>query len=263
MTTEEQAFYTAHSGGYQSQAHTRGPWSVDHQHAGPPCALLARAIEQTLPADTPMHVARLTFEILRPVPIAQLQVETSDVHSGRKLRVTEATLYSDSAKPLIRARAVVMACSEVDTPPEPDHFETPAAPDQSPPFEFDFFAADQGYHKAMEMRMAQAASATNSVAMWVRMRLPLVAGEAPTPLQRVVVAADSGNGVSCTLDVTRYTFINPDLTVYLHRAARGEWVCLQAQTLTQTHGVGLADTRLYDSEGAIGRSDQSLIIQRR
>ncbi len=86
------------------------------------------------------------------------------------------------------------------------------------------------------------------------MRQPLVAGEEPSPLQRVLVAADSGNGVSATLDWGRYLFINVDLTVHLHRPLDGEWVCLDAITIPEPGGAGIADTALYDGRGPIGRA---------
>ena len=101
------------------------------------------------------------------------------------------------------------------------------------------------------------------VALWMPMRYPLLAGQAPSPLQRVMIAADSGNGVSQVLDPRRFTFVNPDLTVYLHRPPAGEWVCLDARTIPQAHGIGLADTRLLDEQGPIGRSAQSLLIDAR
>jgi hypothetical protein len=99
--------------------------------------------------------------------------------------------------------------------------------------------------------------------VWMRMRHPLVAGEQPTPLQRVLTAADSGNGVSATLDLGRYIFINVDLTVHLHRRPVGEWVCLEAITLPEPNGVGLADTGLHDERGPLGRALQTLLVRER
>ena len=99
--------------------------------------------------------------------------------------------------------------------------------------------------------------------VWMRMRQPLVAGENPSPLQRVLVAADSGNGVSATLDWSRYLFINVDLSVHLHRLPVGEWVCLDAVTLPESHGVGLADTALFDERGPLGRALQTLLVRER
>jgi hypothetical protein len=99
--------------------------------------------------------------------------------------------------------------------------------------------------------------------VWMRMGLPLIPGEEPTPLQRVLAAADSGNGVSAALDWTKYLFINVDLSVHLHRMPEGEWVCLDAVTLPEPNGVGMADTRLFDERGAIGRAVQTLLVAER
>jgi hypothetical protein len=97
--------------------------------------------------------------------------------------------------------------------------------------------------------------------VWMRMRVPLVEGEEPTPLQRVLVAADSGNGVSAALDWRQYLFINTDLSVHLLRPPAGEWVCLDA--VTHVDGLGLSDTALWDEGGRIGRAAQTLLVRRR
>jgi acyl-CoA thioesterase len=76
----------------------------------------------------------------------------------------------------------------------------------------------------------------------------------------VLIAADSGNGVSSALDYRQWIFINPDLTVYLHRSPEGEWVCLDAETTVTARGVGLAASTLHDRRGPIGRGMQSLFI---
>jgi len=99
--------------------------------------------------------------------------------------------------------------------------------------------------------------------VWLRMRQPLVAGEAPSPLQRTLIAADVGNGVSATLDYQRYLFINVDLTVHLERMPVGEWVCVDAVTLPQPHGVGTAESVLSDQSGRIGRALQTLLVAER
>lgn len=59
-----------------------------------------------------------------------------------------------------------------------------------------------------------------------------------------------------------YRFINPDLTIYLHRHPVGEWIALASETLPDPQGVGVAESRLYDERGPIGRSVQSLLIER-
>jgi hypothetical protein len=122
---------------------------------------------------------------------------------------------------------------------------------------------DVGYHTAMESRfVAGSFLELGPASVWMRMRHPLVAGETPSPLCRVLVAADSGNGVGAALDYQHWRFINPDLTVYLVRPPTGDWVALEAAT-TATAGIGLADTTLHDEHGPIGHSAQALFIDRR
>ena len=64
--------------------------------------------------------------------------------------------------------------------------------------------------------------------VWIRLAIPLIAGKTPTPLQRVIAAADFGNGVASALPWGRFLFINTDLTVYLARTPEGEWIGLDA-----------------------------------
>ena len=98
---------------------------------------------------------------------------------------------------------------------------------------------------------------------WIRLRVPLVAGEPTFPLARVAAVADFGNGISWVLSrLDGWLFINPDLTLYLHRLPAGEWVCLEATTWVEPHGVGLAESRLWDERGMMGRALQSLLLDR-
>lgn len=98
---------------------------------------------------------------------------------------------------------------------------------------------------------------------WIRLRVPVVPGEEPSPLQRVAAAADFGNGISGVAEFDQLLFINPDLTVHLHRLPAGEWVCLDAVTWMEDRGVALAESRLWDEQGPLGRSLQSLLIDAR
>ncbi|MAA74964.1 MAG: hypothetical protein CMN28_09670 [Salinisphaeraceae bacterium] len=259
MSMSESFYHARGATRFDASESTRGPWSPDHQHAGPPCALLTRAVEQSLPADGDLAVLRISFEILRPVPIGPMRIELEPIHEGRTLRVIEACLTGETGKPLIRARTVASTRRSLKLGGAPTTPELPS-PQSSEPFEFDFFSQDTGYHRAMELRLARGAPGQGAAAVWMRMRVPLVDSEPPSPLQRVVTAADSGNGVSYSVDPAAFTFMNPDLTVYLHRPPAGEWVCLDARTRTEDSGIGLADTGLHDENGMIGRSAQSLII---
>jgi Thioesterase-like superfamily len=240
---------------------TRGPWDPGVQHAGPPAALLGRAVEGHGDRDD-LQVARITFEIARPVPIAELAVATRRLRGGRSVELVEATLVAGDTE-VMRATALRIRIADLGLPdglaPGP-RLPGPEAGRAAP-----FFPTGQdvGYHTAMESRfVAGSFLELGPAAVWMRMRHPLVAGETPSPLCRVVIAADSGNGVSAVLDYRRWRFVNPDLTVYLLRPPVGEWVALEAATAVAA-GIGLADTALHDQQGPIGRSVQALFVDRR
>jgi acyl-Coa thioesterase superfamily protein/acyl-CoA thioesterase superfamily protein len=240
---------------------TRGPWDPGLQHAGPPAALLGRAVERH--GDRAgLQVARVSVEILRPVPIAELTVATRLLRGGRSVELVEASLQAGDLE-VMRATALRIRTAELELPaglaPGP-RLPGPEAGRSAP-----FFPTGQevGYHTAMEVRfVAGAFLELGPATVWMRMRHPLVPGEAPSPLCRVLVAADSGNGVSAALDYRRWRFVNPDLSVYLFRPPVGEWVALEAAT-SAAAGVGLADTALHDTRGPIGRAAQALFVDRR
>ena len=85
-------------------------------------------------------------------------------------------------------------------------------------------------------------------------------GEEPSPRQRVLVVADSGNGVSNVLEWDRYLFVNTDLTVHFVREPVGEWVLLDAQTQLAEGGAGLASSVLSDRSGPVARGAQALFV---
>lgn len=259
------AFVALASGTFRSTKLTRGPWHPDHQHAGPPIALVARAIEREAAALEMTHVARLTANLLRPIPIAELQVEVETQYAGRNSAHLAARLTSEG-KELARFTALAQREAPLPMPEQMPGHPLPQAPrpvEDSPAGRFPFANEEPGYADLMEGRVAEGRFFQGPCAVWFRMRHPLVEGEPPSALQRVAVAADSGNGISAALDFRRYIFVNSDLTINLMRPAQGEWVCIDARTLVGPSGGGVAEARIFDSLGLIGRSTQSLSIRLR
>lgn len=242
---------------------TRGPWDPGAQHAGPPSALLGREIE-AMEGSEAFQVGRVVFEILRPVPIGQVGVETRVLRPGRKVRMVEASLSGEAGE-LMRATAWQLRTTELNLPGGAiDDSPPPAGPEEG--WVPEFFPTGQvaGYHTAMEWKaVAGAFLEPGPATVWLRMRQPLVAGEQPTPLQRALIAADVGNGISAVLDYRSFVFINVDLTVHFERMPEGEWVCVDAVTRPQPTGIGTAESVLSDQRGRIGRGAQSLLIEQR
>ena len=165
-------------------------------------------------------------------------------------------------EPYMRCTALLIRAADDEAP----QVGTVAAPRLDDAEDKPFFPVPYavGYHTAMEVRFTAGSFLQRGPATaWLRMRVPLVDGEQPSPLTRVLVAADSGNGVSNVLDFDEYLFVNADLTVHLLRYPLGEWVCLDAATSIDSYGIGLADTALHDEQGQLGRCAQSLFVARR
>ena len=261
----DSAFVSLGNGAYRASELTRGPWNPDHQHAGPPIALVAGEIERAARQLEFTHVARLTANLLRPIPITQLSVQVQSEYAGRNVAHFAGQLRAEG-KEVARFTAVAQRESDIAVPAGAAGHPLPLAPrtvDESAPARFPFSRVRTGYQDLIECRVAQGRFFRGPCAAWIRMRHPLVAGEEPSGLQRVAVAADSSNGMSAVLDFSRYVFVNSDLTINLLRRPQGEWICVDAQTLVGPAGNGLAEARIFDAQGLVGRSTQSLPIRRR
>ena len=259
------AYALLDSGSYRASLLTRGPWHPEHQHAGPPIALVCRAIERVAAGHGLTHISRLTANLLRPVPIGDLDIELATDYAGRNAGHFSARLMA-GGKEVARFTALVQRESEVCLPEGlPGHPLplAPRGPEASPLDVFPFASEHVGYADLVETRVAQGRLFHGPCAVWFRLRHPLLANELPSVYQRVAVAADSGNGISAILDLKSYSFVNSDLTVNLLRRPQGQWICLDARTYLGPDGGGLAESALYDIQGFIGRATQSLSVSRR
>lgn len=241
---------------WASTVHTTGPWDPRSQHAGPPSALLARAVERVAPRDD-MVMARTTVELLGPVPVGEVAVRAQVVRPGRSVEMLGAVLTAGgrdvarmSAWRVRRTEGAEVASRAPAPPPLPEEETRDGTP----------AGWVDGYLSAVEWRVAAGSFAEpGPCTAWTRLRHPLVPDEVPSPLQRVLAVADSGNGLSNELPVTWF-FINCELTAHLHREAVGEWICVDATTTVSPGGAGLATTVLSDLAGPLGVGAQALLV---
>lgn len=240
----------------------RGPWSPMALHGGPVAALVTRATELHAGHDE-LQLVRVTLELLRPVPLSLLSVKSTLARPGRKVQIIDTVVEADGVEVAwsraLRIRVAPGQDSPEPTVPEDDAplsvehgFTSPSAIDAYRAFH------NQGIEiRYVKGRFDQPGPAT----AWFRLRCPVVLGEAPTGWQRAAAAADFGNGVAAELAFGSGTFINPDLTISIHRPPVGEWVCLDARTRFGTPGIGAAESELWDGQGRIGRAVQSLLVE--
>jgi len=257
------AAYTAQGAGvFQATALTRGPWHPGQQHAGPPIALVCHALEAAARPHGLLHLARLTANLLRPVPIGAVEVQVEADYVGRNAGHFSARMLA-GGKEVVRCTALFQREGEVVLPAVlPGHPlpQAPRSPEGSVPQRFPFAQGTLGYPDLVESRVAQGDMFRGPCAVWFRLAYPLIDQQEPSPYQRVAVAADSGNGISAVLDLSEFFFVNSDLTINLLRRPVGEWICLDARTHLSSHGGGLAESSLFDAQGLVGRATQSLAL---
>jgi Thioesterase-like superfamily len=259
------ALYVPADDGYEATALTIGPWDPGLQHAGPPAALLAREVERTGGIEGGQAV-RLAYDILGPVPVGPVSVRASVVRPGRRIELVEAVLSGADERPLMRLTAWRMRVRDdgVAAPPAAAAHPAPAGPEESRKEDAKFFATDVAYHRALDWRFAAGSfNAPGPATAWTSPRCELVEGEPITALEHLLVMTDAASGISAALDWTRATFANVDLTVALHRPPRGEWVGMDATTVYGDTGAAQAFAVLFDADGPIGRSAQSLFVEPR
>ncbi|PCC74528.1 Thioesterase-like superfamily protein [Nannocystis exedens] len=241
---------------------TRGPWDMRLQHGGPPTALMVRAMERHAAELGEFQLACVTTDFLRAVPIGACDLAVEPLRSGRRALGLQCTLAVDG-RPCARAGALFIRRLDVPVPPELAPAGDPVDPRGLDERTFDFFPDPVGYHTAIELRLGTCPIEPGCGDGWLRLRGHLVAGEAPSPAQRVAVAADAINGVGFALEFARWTFINADLTIYLHRALEGEFVRLRTRHVSQPDGRGLVDAELGDRRGPIGRALEAQVLELR
>jgi acyl-coenzyme A thioesterase PaaI-like protein len=256
---------------FAAQPSCVGPWSDDAMHGGPPSALLVRACEQAAgiavapwagdDATGPEPVAlRASVDFFGPVPYAPVEVTARVVRPGRRITLAEAML-SSGGREVLHARVWLVRRPAPDAPPTPElpRDDPPhPAPDDCPPtlqrWQFP-------YSRALEWRVVSGdPEAPGDAAVWARQRFPLVHGEDPSGLQRAILVADSGNGISAALDWDRWIFVNVDLDVHLARPFAGPWVLLDAGTRYTSAGSALATSQLRDRHGVVGAGAQTLVV---
>ncbi|HTN99239.1 MAG TPA: thioesterase family protein, partial [Microthrixaceae bacterium] len=214
-------------------------------------------------APIPARLARVTVELLRPVPLEPLRIETTVLRPGAKVATIDVTLKlatDDSVIAIARAQRIRQV--ELDFP-DGAIDEVPEMPSEATEMAHWPGSAEITFHaSAVEHRFQAGEFAAPGPAFdWMRLRVPVVPGESPTGWQRAVAIADFTNGISAVIPFDgKSMFINPDLTVHLWREPEGEWIGSDAVTRTSGSGVGLAETAMWDRSGRIGRGLQSLFL---
>lgn len=238
-----------------------GPWDPGMQHGSPPAALAVWAAE-AIPTRAPMQIARVTIDLMRPVPVAPLTLATEVLREGRKIQLCAVRLYADGVL-TVGATVLKIKTQALTLPPDVrDQAVELPGPDQSRVDPANF--SNSPFVTGISLRAARGRfGVPGPGAIWYRVERPLIEGSPISQVMRAVVASDFCNGTSAALDFRQWTFLNADLTVSLAREPVGEWILVDAESWIGPEGAGLAMARLADSRGYFGRAIQSLVIEKR
>ncbi|MEI9996525.1 MAG: thioesterase family protein [Rhizomicrobium sp.] len=246
----------------QTREHAGGPWDPSMQHGGAASSLVVWAAER-IASRVPMRIARVTVDLLKPVPVAPLTYKAEVVREGAKIQLCAVSLFAQGKECLrasvlkIRAGAAPLPGTVRETPlgaPHPDDCTVPDA----------MRLTTTPFLTGIDSRPARGSFRTpGPAAVWYRLLRPPVEGFDISPVMRAVVAADFCNGTSAVVDFDAWTFINADLTLSLARYPVGDWILLDSETWAGPEGAAIAFARLADLNGTFGRASQSVLLEPR
>ena len=244
----------------QSTAATESPWDTRQQHGGPPTALLARAVERAVD-DVDLQVARFTADFLGPIPQGRVRTEVEVVRPGQRITMLRARLLVDE-RPAVAATAWCIRRTPDSTADLETRTAAPPLPAEQPRGAFfPGLSPEWGYGRSIDWRFVSGDSVEpGPVVVWTRLRVPLVLGEPTTGVQRLLVVADSTNGVSGEVPMAQWLFIPPTMTATVQRAPEGDWMLLDASSTTGPDGIGLATGRMSDDRGPLAVVTQPLLV---
>ena len=257
-----EAIYRVEGANVDTSAFAGGPWDPRLQHGAAPSALICWAVERR-PSATPMRVARLTVDLMRPVPVAPLTLAIEVLREGKKIQLVSVRLLANGTE-VVRATVLRIRREERALP---SSAFTPPHDMRGPETSSDPMTDGMGqtpFLSGISMRVARGSfRLPGPAAVWYRATRPIVDGAPLSPLMRAAIAADFCNGTSAVLDFTKWTFINGDLTLSLAREPVGEWILLDAETWAGPDSIGIAAARLADRDGYFGRAVQSVLFEKR
>lgn len=259
MKSDSTTFFSHDDDWFVGNDAARGPWSAEACHAGPVTGLIARALENAI---TDKQLVRITANYLRPVPMSGFRIAAETSRSGRSVSTGVATLTDAEGRACATATSLHLVKTDFGSLPT----ARVAAPSRvgATPGAFAVRSAHHGqsfFRDWIDVAYPKGESnSTGPTTLW--MKTPaLLPGEAPSPFQRVCPIADCGNGTSRNAELHEVTFVNPDLTVILHRLPESEWLASSAISFWEPTGIGLSQATLFDEKGPVGSASQTLLIQ--
>lgn len=249
---------------------TASPWGEGFQHGSPPAALVAYLLEQgALEAGldlTEGRFSRMSVDLLGAVPLGKLAGHTRLIRPGKRISLLEAVVTDESGREFIRGRGWWLKGGDTAAI-ERSVADSIPGPEQGEPATEWLEHWSSGYIDSIEVFKVPLPegrgdySAPNPFAYWTRSTTPTLADIQETPWTRLMKTVDIANGLNAhLLDVNEWTYMNVDMSVYLHREPVGEWTGLVSEANYGPDGMGTTIARIYDTSGPIGSVNQAILL---
>src|SRR5262245_22940584 len=240
---------------FRATEHAGGPWSPDMLQGSATTALMTREVERLANASG-FAVRRLTFDLWRPAGLRTFGLASKMLLAVRKPKTLPARLM-DGETEIGRCTALLTAQgseSPVDPFGKAAGADAPPESGTPPP---GFAQRWSRYFQNVSVRLIEGAlEKPGPAAAWMRLDVPMVEGEANTPLLQAVQAADFSSGVAQIVDMREWTFINPEISLYFFRPREGEWILIRSRTRAGANGAGLPEHALSDRLGPVTEVNQ-------
>lgn len=242
----------------------QGPWDPGFQFGGAAAAVMAYAVLRT-PTLVPQRICRLTYDLLRPVPLAPLHVRSRIYREGKKIQIVEVTLTHDGTEVVkctaLRVRTASLGAYAAATgapagpPPAGDtgtlrdwwKFGEPPGQAYGVQIHFPFGQRDDG-------------RLFNEPA-WLRQSKPIIAGQDNDPMLTLAFAADFANGVGHPRDVN-VRGPNTDITINIVREPVTDWLRIHGTGWTSPDGIGQSTVDYSDELGHVATVTATRILER-
>lgn len=243
---------------YRPSISVQGAWRDDEQHMAPLSGLITESLIRHQPRED-VRIARLSFEILGLIPLADTHIEVRTIRPGRTIELLEAEA-TVAGRSIVKARAWRLALN--DTADVAGH-ELPVMPSPQECAGFAEGGNEWGgaFIASLDWRAAPGGR-DGRRALWVRATCDLLEGEQVDPMSSFVMLVDVANGSATRARPTELMYPNVDLGIHLLRAPDPTWVGLDVSASFAADGIGLTSTTLNDINGPVGRAEQILTVRR-
>ncbi|WP_037310816.1 thioesterase family protein [Ruegeria halocynthiae] len=252
-------FHQSADGAFVGNDPARGPWSEDHCHAGPVSGLIVRAAETEVGPEK--MLTRLTVDLLRPLPLTGLRVAAETTRHTKTLATTRVTVHD--LDDTLCATATTMHLARRNLGQVPNVTLPPPGLDDAVVGPFPIGETRHslpGFANCAQVLYPKGGNqGSGPKTVWMRTP-PLLKDEAQSPIQALCPLADCGNGISWNAPTTEMGFMNTDLTVQIHREPTSDWLASDSVCHWQPSGIGMSQSVLYDTKGAVATALQTLVL---